>query len=305
MALRALVAALLGTFVALARAGIDDGLMAYWKFDGNALDSSANGNDGVIHGNVTSTRDHTGREGMALRFRQGGGEVGYISVPDSDTLHPSNQRTISLWFRDDAEDRHYAIEPMFYQGNSEEDGCFAPRELGAWFYPTEPSVQTIASGDGGCQRVLGALVPNDHRWHQMTTVIDRALSHTMAMYIDGKLAKTVPDSYSSFNRTTTGVLLAWSSEKPAKYEPFRGSLDEVRYYGRALDKQEVLELYESTQNISGNVHGFDHHGVTCENRTTGQSIDVPKNAWSWDCEAAGLIVAPGDRVTVRIHGTAM
>jgi len=232
---------------ALAHADLDDGLMAWWKLDGNALDSSGNGNDGVIHGQVTPTRDHAGREGMALKFTQGGSEVSYISVPDSDTLHAPGQRTISLWFRDDGGDKHYAIEPMFYQGNSEEDGCFIPRELGVWFYPVpRHAVQTISSGDGSCQTGLNVYVPQKH-WHQLTTVIDRQVAHTIAMYIDGQLKKTISDTYSSFNRTTTGVLLAWSSEHPAKYKPFRGALDEVRYYGRALSAEEVLELYQATQ----------------------------------------------------------
>ena len=238
-------------FTSLSHADINDGLMAWWKLDGNALDSSANGNNGTIHGNVTPTRDHNGQEGMALKFWQGGDEVSYISVPDSETLHSLSQRTISIWFRYDAGDKHYAIEPMFYQGDSPEDGCFALRELGTWFYPTDSTVQTISSGDGGCQTGLASLAPHDNRWHQVTTVIDLAVDHTMVMYIDGKHVQTLHDRYSSFNRTTTGVLLAWSSEQPAKYKPFHGALDEVRYYGRALTKEEVRELYKATQAISG------------------------------------------------------
>jgi hypothetical protein len=57
-----------------------------------------------------------------------------------------------------------------------------------------------------------------------------------------------------------------------RYAPFPGALDEIRLYDRALSAQEVRQLYESTMNISGVANGFEHFGVWCRNKTTGQEI---------------------------------
>jgi hypothetical protein len=45
--------------------------------------------------------------------------------------------------------------------------------------------------------------------------------------------------------------------------------------------------------------------VQCRNRTTGQVVLLPlaQGATSWDCESAGLVVNPGDKVVVNVNGT--
>jgi hypothetical protein len=301
---RLLALAALASFASHADAGIDDGLMAYWKFDGNALDSGPNGNNGVIHGGVTPTADHNGRAGMALQFD---GVDGYVSVPDSPTLHSLNQRTVSMWYLAGASTELNL--PMLVQGNHAQrpDGCEHTRELQVFFYPDPNSsgVQTISAGDGRCQNGLSGPVAQDRRWHQATTVIDRLTLHAIQMYLDGVLVNTVPDSYSTFNTSSEELRIAWTVEgNGSRYKPFHGALDEIRLYDRALSAKEVRELYESSFDISAVTHGFTHFGVWCRNKTTGQEIKAGPSHGAWDCEAAGLIVAPGDEVSVGISGTA-
>jgi Concanavalin A-like lectin/glucanases superfamily len=297
---RALVAAALVCFVPLCSAGLDDGLMAYWKFDGNALDSSGNGNHGIIRGGATPTADHNGNEGMAYQFD---GINGYIGVPDSPTLHSLNQRTISMWFRFDG--ANVLNMPMLHQGSHTQrpDGCEATRELSVQFYPSNHAVQTISAGDGGCQRLLAGLAPMDRGWHQMTTVIDRLVLHKMQTYIDGELAASIPDDYRSFNRSSEELRLAWTVEE-SRYRPFHGALDEVRIYERALSKAEVRELFLATLPVSGVTLGLTQFAVTCTNHTTGQIIGIPKSRARWDCESAGLLVAPEDDISVETRGSA-
>ncbi len=294
------MAAALLLFAPLCNAGLDDGLMGYWKLDGNGLDSSGNGNHGTFHGGATPTTDHAGKAGMAYQFD---GVNGYMSVPDSPTLHSLNQRTLSMWFRFDG--GNVLNMPMMHQGSHDQmpDGCEATRELGVQFYPRDHAVQTISAGDGKCQRVVAGVAPKDPAWHQFTTVIDRLVAHRIQVYIDGELAATIADPYSSFNTSSEELRIAWTVEE-SRYQPFHGALDEVRLYNRALSKAEVRELYESTLPISGEAHGLGQFGVHCLNRTTGQTVNIPNSRGPWDCAAAGLLTSPGDNVTVRIHGQA-
>ncbi len=295
----ALAVAALSSWAPTCNAGIDDGLMAHWTLDGHALDSSPNGNHGTVHGGVAPTRDRNGREGMALAFD---GVDGYISIPDSPTLHSPSQRTVSLWFRFDG--GHVGGDgnvALFYQGAQARQGCETQRELSVWLYPKPYYVQSISAGDGGCQFLEGTQVAKDGGWHQVTTVIDRSVGHAMTIYVDGEPTVSNPDPYGSFNTSAEELRLGWTQEAP--YRPFHGALDDVRLYDRALSDAEVKQLYDASREISGTATGLAPFRVRCENRTTGQAVDAGRSRSAWNCEAAGLAVASGDTIAVRLQGT--
>ena len=74
--------------------GFSNGLVAHYTFDGNANDSSGNGNDGILRG-VTLTADRHGNVNGAYHFN---GTSSYIEVPDSDSLREVGQTvTVSVW----------------------------------------------------------------------------------------------------------------------------------------------------------------------------------------------------------------
>ena len=55
-------------------------LLGYWPLDGNAVDASGNGKDGVVQGNVTPTADRHGNNGGAMAFD----DTGWILPPRLD-----------------------------------------------------------------------------------------------------------------------------------------------------------------------------------------------------------------------------
>jgi hypothetical protein len=75
-------------------AGINDGLVAYYPFNGNANDESGNGNDGTVNG-ATLSEDRFGNADSAYSFN---GIDNYIAVLDSPELNP-NTITISAWIK--------------------------------------------------------------------------------------------------------------------------------------------------------------------------------------------------------------
>lgn len=54
--------------------------------------------------------------------------------------------------------------------------------------------------------------------------------------------------------------------------------------------------------VGGSVTDIDNRAVICRNLTTSQSIVVPTLSPSWDCEALGLVVTPGDIVLTGALG---
>jgi len=56
--------------------------------------------------------------------------------------------------------------------------------------------------------------------------------------------------------------------------------------------------------VGGNVTGMSPAFVVCNNRTTGQTVATLLGGdKTWDCEAEGLVVVPGDSVQVFIRGS--
>jgi len=55
--------------------------------------------------------------------------------------------------------------------------------------------------------------------------------------------------------------------------------------------------------LGGSVTGMTANVVICRNVTTGQTVTVPPSESSWNCEALGLTVSPGDVVITGARGT--
>ncbi|MEJ2257103.1 MAG: hypothetical protein P8X98_08855 [Woeseiaceae bacterium] len=66
-------------------------------------------------------------------------------------------------------------------------------------------------------------------------------------------------------------------------------------------------LITSPPRVGGSATGITIEDVTCKNKSTKQpkvKITIDGTATTWDCEAAGLIVNPGDEIEMKVKGTA-
>lgn len=75
-------------------ADLNDGLVAYYPFNGNADDESGNGNDGTVNGAILTT-DRFGNQNSAYKFD---GISNDIRIPDKPSQQISTNRiSISAW----------------------------------------------------------------------------------------------------------------------------------------------------------------------------------------------------------------
>jgi len=82
-----------GVFTAAAaQTTLNDGLVAYYPFNGNAHDASGHGNDGTVYG-ATFVAPGPGQLPGGLLFD---GADDYARVPDSPSLRPT-QVTVAAW----------------------------------------------------------------------------------------------------------------------------------------------------------------------------------------------------------------
>src|SRR6478609_7779397 len=74
---------------------LNNGLMAYYPFNGNANDVSGNNNDPIFN-NATLTSDYYGKANSAYHFK---GVDNYIEIPNSASLNFSNTISICAWVK--------------------------------------------------------------------------------------------------------------------------------------------------------------------------------------------------------------
>jgi len=308
--LKTKVAVLVGALAVsgMAYADLNTGLMAHYSFDDcSANDSSTNNNHGKVNGNLSCI---AGAFNKALQFDG----ASYINVPNSASLNPVKQFTMSFWVRIDAppplRPQGWGIASIFYKGYTD-FGCYLGRQYSFWLASNSNGVVNSnfeMSGDNDCsvddqtwaQTYTGSKnVAKVGQWQHVVGVFDR-VKHRAKIYINGKLRISEVDGYSTFNNTDNDLLIGYGAEG---YSYFQGALDEIRLYNRALSSTEVSALYALVKPVGATLQGFNSYTATCANTSTGKRITIPASVNpAFDCEKAGLVVNPKDNVTLTIKG---
>ena len=216
-----------------ASAAIDDGLIAYYPFDGNALDASGNGNNGTEYGGLKYKQ---GIKGDSASFD---GIDDYIRVPSNPSLNPVDQLSISFWVK--VEGFTNVWSPIVHKGGPWLSGS-SNREYTVWLRDTSLFHLTSA-GDNSSQYYTFACCAMLDHWTHYVGIIDRQ-NHRMRVYVNGVLKVDANDPYSTFNNNSEDLLIGWTEEVNPAYSPFKGQIDELRIYNRALTEDEVKELYK-------------------------------------------------------------
>lgn len=219
--------------IPIVSADLSDGLVAYYPFEGNAKDVSGNNNDGTEYGDL---QYKMGIEGESASFN---GIDNYISVPSNSTLNPIDQLSISFWIKVDEFTNKFS--PLVYKGGPLQSG-YKNREYTVWLENTG-SLVVSSAGDNSSQQYTKACCAKQNYWTNFVCIIDRQNSR-MKIYVDGALKAEVNDSYLSFNNNSDDLMFGWADEISPAFSPFKGRIDELRIYNRALTDEEVKHTYE-------------------------------------------------------------
>lgn len=238
-----------------------NGLVAYWAFNegtGTAVaDSSDNDNSGVVVGATWVT----GHSGYALQFN---GTSDSVQIPGVGETPPTDISSlsvgsISVWFKFDEEaDATGYYLPVFYIGPAVgavetydgviiEVGHLGVAELAPYnqevFYTvtTDGTTEPTFCFDSGSNLTAAS-------WQHFVVTVD---STGNKGYLNGSEMTdrdfnfgTASDSY-FLNSVTAGLLSIGygRSATDGVMRYFKGAIDEVRIYNRALTAEEVSELY--------------------------------------------------------------
>jgi len=206
-----------------------NGLAAYYPFNGNANDESGNGNNGTVIG-ASFTNDRFSTSNKAIHFD---GTTQYITIPNSTSLNsPINEISIIAWVN--VESGGTNSPRIFRKGNTGYDFCLTPtsgsRKL--VFFPN-------SSINYNNQQPTSSISFSEGVWHQ---VVITEVGTTVNFYIDGVSAGT---STSSLNILGQSPSIITIGRKENGADIFKGYIDDLLLYNRALSIEEIQSLYHS------------------------------------------------------------
>ena len=215
------------------------GLAAYFPFDNESNDAPGNNEAGAIY-NVSPVTDRFGRQNKALYFD---GAKSYMTVPDNKTLRISQTDfTLSAWVKPESYNSSYGsiILSKRYTGLNKgwmmSIGGFQQKNTGG---------VNFGPGGGGLNAFGNKVVPLD-KWSLITCVYELA-SQTLKTYVDGDLDQTSGEILSP--NQDIDALIYIGKDNPdvsSNVYYFKGAMDDVRIYTRALSAGEVKELFNYT-----------------------------------------------------------
>ncbi|HEX5111623.1 MAG TPA: LamG-like jellyroll fold domain-containing protein, partial [Saprospiraceae bacterium] len=222
----------------------EPGLVAWYKFEGNANDATPYNNHGTIGGNPTF-EPVTGRpnaSGMNIVFD---GDQDSVFVPNAVQLI-SDYTTVGFWIRLDGQNLN---DPEAYV-----------LDFGHWDQRWKISlpqhrriVWTTNSKNAQFDHFISDMDAKDGNelitgfWFYVTMVHDGTSD---IIYLDGQEVNRVP-VLGTLNSTARPFIMASDAVEGGRY--FHGALDEVKIYNKALTAAEIEQLYETGVTAIGDI----------------------------------------------------
>jgi hypothetical protein len=211
-----------------AQVKLDSGLVAYYPFNGNANDASGNCHNGTASNVVFDSLYGIKGEGI---YANG---INSIINFSEKILPQSGDLSISVWTKTNTtvvcgeyitENNYgqlgFGIE--FYGGNSN----------GLKYQPNNGLPATSS-------QVIGNIATNDNQWHNITAVWSSGV--VLQIYVDGVLDNQKFSSEINQGGLVNTYFLDWVDNNNTHLR-YKGCMDELRIYNRALTQVEIDSLY--------------------------------------------------------------
>ncbi|MCL5280594.1 MAG: LamG domain-containing protein [Planctomycetes bacterium] len=240
-------------------------LVGWWKLDGNALDSSGKGHDGVLYGGPQWV---SGIMGGALKFD---GVDDRVEMPGTSQSAgfpaTAGEVTWTMWIKVPANGTQKTIMCQGPTGGTHTAGN---RSINV---ETTGKLMIRANGVGALTSFSSAATVNDDQWHHIAVTIafeTSGVNDTGKIYIDGDLSKgyTVTTANINANAAAGATFIVTLGKGPTVFD---GMIDDVQVHNKVLSAAEVQRIMKGGLSNAGNLSPAD--GAT----------DVPRDAtlnWS-------------------------
>lgn len=209
---------------------LDRGLVSYYPFDENTNDVV-----GINHGKNHGAKLEDGRCGdMAYSFN---GYLDYIDCGNNKSLNGNwGGMSISVWVRpDEISELQLATIMAKWAFNPEKD------HFGLWLNSSYKVIMAVSAPGKMENGIFSKATLSYDNWHHIVGTWRR--NGEVRIYIDGKLDKIGRQTGRNINVRSSESLKLGRQVK-GRSRPYKGWMDEVRIYKRALYDKEVEVLYQ-------------------------------------------------------------
>ena len=211
-------------------------MTSYWLLDetaGATFLDSVGGHDAVC----TVCPDFTtGRVGNALLFN---GVDDGLKVPADASFNwgLADSFTIEFWTKTDSTNTCAGNQVIIGRDDSSTDLHWW---IGCWHYSGVAAFR-LRDTNGNGILLFGSTPLNDGQWHHIAAVRNNASAEN-SLFVDGRREDSVGFSYTTgFGSATFPINIGWLNLTP--FYHFKGTIDEVALYDRALTETEIQQHY--------------------------------------------------------------
>lgn len=238
------------------------GLIGYWPLDegggAQAGDFSGNGNTGGMN---ISTNWTNGRRGGGWFVQEPSDR---ISVPDSPSLNPTSQITMTAWIYP----QNWSANRRILQKGITDNQYRFTAEAGSFLVDIRPLTG------------VSTTLPPTNQWTHVAVTYNGS---AVAIYYNGVLQTSAARSGSLTTSSDPLIIGCKLATSCAAGDAFNGTLDDVRLYNRALSVEEIQALAQAGQTggsktptnlVSSGLVGYWPFDGRFMNWTTNQALDA-------------------------------
>jgi len=210
------------------------GLVAYFPFNGNANDESGHGYNGSPLNGIQLTTDRFGNGSSAFHFD---GIDDYILINNSAGLDLGSDFTFTAFLFTEApsipgDSVYYTIIAKRDEVQSGNAGIF-PWNLGIDYSKNEYFRRLLFMRTGCLLR--SDFIVTEGFWDFVTLTVS---NDTATFWVNGIMRDHYPLTTANV-KTDQPVLIGWNR---VNHQQFRGKIDDLRIFSRALSEEEILKL---------------------------------------------------------------
>ncbi len=242
MNIRLLLAGVLSVFSLHSNAQLTGGLVAHWKFNGNAGDSSGSG----MHGIPVYISYGTGKNGIANTAAIFDGSKTYVNVAHQTAMNVSSYTICAI------------VKPMgYYTGDCQTNVILSrgtPNAAASYgLHFSDHAFDNSCSGTDTSKNVFASTAGNTtgaaSQWQYTPTIVSNNWyvvvatfrNDTMKVYVNGQYKSRFVKTSSGLGTSTEGMFLGATYQGTTGAYPnwFNGYMDDLRLYNRVLSDDEI------------------------------------------------------------------
>lgn len=277
------VVAFIFAFSGVAQADLNNGLVAYYPFNGDANDASGNGYDGVEFGSIDYD---SGQNDLAALFQS---PEDYIRA--EAPINKDTSVTVSAWVKPTAVSNDGAMTIVFERSAAGNDYCggYSFGNYALQIYQGKFSFDASTINDGLCEphriQDLDPIDPN--KFYHIVGIFDKE-SKKIKIYRNGVL-KNIEDCGDSL-RTVSDASLTISRNGNNSSQHWNGLIDEIRIYDRALSESEIQELYNDSDGDGDNANAENIIIVPDDYQTINEAVENSSSGDTIKIKAGDYII---------------